>query len=126
MSRALEERIAVLAAGQHGVVTHAQLLQAGLTPWAISRRARGGRLRTLHRGVYLVGPVALPRTSEMAAVLACGPGAVLSHASAAALWALRAAEQGRVDVTVAACRRTRSGIRLHRVRRLGDEERRTV
>ncbi|HUF70499.1 MAG TPA: hypothetical protein VMM79_17750 [Longimicrobiales bacterium] len=45
-----------------------------------------GRLCVVHRGVYVVGPVRMPRAKQMAAVLACGQGAALSHVSAAVLW----------------------------------------
>jgi predicted transcriptional regulator of viral defense system len=79
--------IARLAARQHGVVTVVQLLAAGLDRDAIAYRRRVGRLHLLHRGVYAVGhrPPS-PLAKAMAAVLACGPGAALSHGSAAALW----------------------------------------
>jgi predicted transcriptional regulator of viral defense system len=78
--------IARLAERQHGVVARAQLLEIGLGGAAIDKRAARGRLHRLHRGVYAVGhPVLTARGRWMAAVLACGPGAVLSHLSAAAL-----------------------------------------
>ena len=72
-----------MAARQHGVVTHAQLLAAGLDRDAIEYRRRVGRLHLLHRGVYAVGhrPPS-PLATAIAAVLACGPDAVLSHRSA--------------------------------------------
>jgi hypothetical protein len=60
----------------------------------------------------------------MAAVLACGPGAVLSHRSAAALWGLRPTARTDADVTTPG--RTghkRPGITLHRVRRLHPHDR---
>src|SRR4051812_10827827 len=79
--------IAVVAARQHGVIARAQLRALGLSDDAITKRASRGRLHAVHRGVYAVGhPVLGARGRWMAAVLACGPGAVLSHASAAALW----------------------------------------
>jgi very-short-patch-repair endonuclease len=76
-----------VAADQHGVVTQAQLIAAGLDRDAIAYRRRVGRLHLLHRGVYAVGhrPPS-PLATAIAAVLACGPDAVLSHRSAAALW----------------------------------------
>ena len=123
VSRVREERIAEAAARQHGVVTHRQLREAGFTSAAIGRRLRAGRLRVLHRGVYLAVPFPLPHTAEMAAVLACGPGAVLSHVSAAALWGLHAASIGPVDVTVVGNRGDRPGIRAHRVDRLAQGDR---
>jgi very-short-patch-repair endonuclease len=80
--------IAALAAGQHGVVARWQLIREGVPPHDIEHRAKTGRLRRWHRGVFSVGPVAGPLAREMAAVLACGPAACVSHASAAALWGL--------------------------------------
>ena len=79
--------IARLAARQHGVVSQAQLLAAGLDRDAIAYRRRVGRLHLLHRGVYAVGhrPPS-PLATAIAAVLACGPDAALSHRSAAARW----------------------------------------
>lgn len=122
-----EGRIAAITARQHGVVTRAQLVEVGLTPDAIDGRVRSKRLRPLHRGVYvpgsLVGPLLPPRAREMAAVLACGPGATVSHGSAASLWSITP-ERGDglpVHVTVPGDR-TRPGIRVHRVRTLAAEE----
>jgi hypothetical protein len=74
-----------LGATQLGLVTRAQLLDAGITRETIAARVRARRLRLVHRGVYQVGPVALPRSRELAAVLACGPGSVLSYVTAGAL-----------------------------------------
>ncbi|HEU4736657.1 MAG TPA: hypothetical protein VFS48_06500 [Solirubrobacterales bacterium] len=66
------------------------------------------------RGVYAVGwPQLTPERRWMAAVLACGDGAVLSHRSAAALWGIGTERGGKIDVSV--CRRTRlrrPGIRV--------------
>ena len=60
----------------------------------------------------------------MAAVLACGPGAVLSHRSAARLWEVRQNNAALIDVTVPSRngRIRRAGIRVHRSGRLGAEE----
>lgn len=80
---------ASLAARQLGVVTRTQLLGAGLSRRQIETALSKGRLHLLHRGVYAVGHPALPpRGRELAALLACGPNAVLSHRSAATLWDL--------------------------------------
>jgi very-short-patch-repair endonuclease len=119
-----ERAIAALAARQHGVVTRAQLRLLGLKESAIDRRVAAGRLHRLHRGVYAVGHRVLSRHGRwMAAVLACGGGAALSHASAAALWELRRAAPARVDVTVpAAGGRARRPIRVHRVATLRPHE----
>jgi very-short-patch-repair endonuclease len=72
---------------QHGVLTHAQLLALGFSAKAIKHRLATGRLHPIYRGVYAVGRRELTQKGRwMAAVLACGEGAVLSHGSAAALW----------------------------------------
>lgn len=84
----VEDRIAAVAGAQHGVITAVQLGQAGVSPAGISRRARRGNLRRLHRGVYLVGPILLSWTREMAASLAAGGRALVSHTSAIPLWGL--------------------------------------
>ena len=112
-----EVDLAEIAAQQHGVVTYRQLLEVGLEPSALARRSRSGRLHRLYRGVYAVGYPSASRESRwMAAVLACGHGAVLSHMSAAALWGLLRPEDGPVDVSTSARsgRARRVGIRLHR------------
>jgi Transcriptional regulator, AbiEi antitoxin len=115
--RSRDGEIARFAAAQHGVVTTAQLKEAGLTSAAVSKRVKAGRLHRLHRGVYAVGAPASGREAGwMAAVLACGPGAVLSHRSAAALWDLLRPIEGPIDVSVPSQngRRRRPGIRIHR------------
>jgi very-short-patch-repair endonuclease len=109
--------IAETARAQHGVVTTRQLVKAGLTRAAISKRVAAGRLFRLHQGVYAVGHDALNWESRwMAAVLAYGDGAVLSHASAAALWGLLRPVDGPIDVSVMTHggRKRRQGIRVHR------------
>jgi very-short-patch-repair endonuclease len=81
--------ISRLASGQHGVVARSQLLAAGVGSRAIDRRLADERLHPVHRGIYLVGHRAPPPLArEAAALLACGPRAVLSHRTAAALWEL--------------------------------------
>src|SRR4051794_2906497 len=82
--------IARLAAQQHGLVARGQLLALGLHPSAVTYRLRRGRLHPVHAGDYAVGHPVLGRHGRwMAATLACGPGAALSHAAAAALWGIR-------------------------------------
>ena len=80
--------IATIAARQHGVVSREQLLDAGVTRAQIALRVRTGRLVAIHRGVYLVGPIPAELAYSQAALLACGPNAVLSHRSAAWVWGL--------------------------------------
>jgi len=109
--------IAQTATRQHGVVSFEQLLAAGLSASGISRRANTGRLHRVFRGVYAVGHTRLSGEGRwMAALLAYGEGATLSHRSAAQLWALLPRGRGPIDVTVpgAGGRRRRWGIRLHR------------
>ncbi len=78
--------IAQLAARQHGVVCRGQLIEIGIAPATIGRWARAGHLHRLHRGVYAVGhPVLSQEGRWLAAVLACGGGAVLSHGPAGQL-----------------------------------------
>lgn len=95
----------------------AELLDCGLTYAAISRRQRRGRLHQLHRGVWAVGHDNPPFEGRLlAAVKACGPGAVLSHRSAAQLWGFLEPEGERLpEVTVAAAGgRAIPGIVTHR------------
>jgi very-short-patch-repair endonuclease len=114
-----------LARRQWGVVTREQLMESGLRTRGISDWVRSGRLVRLHRGVYAYGHDRLRVEGRwLAAVLACGPGAVLSHGSAAQLWELRQSNAALIDVTVPsrAGRIRRRGIRVHRSGRLAREE----
>jgi very-short-patch-repair endonuclease len=122
----IEDRITAVARRQYGVVTRAQLLEAGLLPGAIRRWAQARRLRRLHRGVYLIGPLIPDRAREMAAVLACGPRALLSHCSVGFLWEMIASRGDRVPVhvtVVGGCAGNRPGIRTRCVTRLEPDER---
>jgi very-short-patch-repair endonuclease len=90
-----------LAARQHGIVAREQLMEAGLPAHIVDYRVRVNRLVSVHRGVYRATPLVGPWAREMAAVLACGPGSLVSHRSAAALWELLPKNPGRpVDVLV--------------------------
>jgi predicted transcriptional regulator of viral defense system len=114
-------KLARLAARQHGVVSRVQLLDAGVTDHAIERRLRSGSLHRVLRGVYVVGyGSTAPLTRAMAAVLACGPGTVLSHRSAGALWELGLGWSGAVEVTAPAEHRC-DGVIAHRSRTLARE-----
>jgi hypothetical protein len=112
----LDGAIAVLATRQHGHVTRAQLLELGLSVHGIGYRVEISRLIPVYAGVYAVGhlPTA-PVARAGGAVLACGPGAALSHGSAATLWGFRKRWQSPFEVTVRSDRRRR-GIRIHRSR----------
>nr|WP_282600284.1 type IV toxin-antitoxin system AbiEi family antitoxin domain-containing protein [Patulibacter sp. SYSU D01012] len=112
-----------MAQRQHGVVGHAQLLACGLTRSAIKRRVAQGRLHRLYLAVYALGHRVLPpRGWWMAAVLACGDGAVLSHRAAACLWGLLPGAPATSDVTVIRSVERRRGIRPRRVRCLVPED----
>lgn len=109
----VDARIAELAERQHGVVTRRQLEAIGIGREAIEVRLRNRRLHRLHAGVYAVGHRAVSiQGRRMAAVLASGSGAVLSHASAAALWGIRGSS-GQFHVTTDRKRRSSASIRRH-------------
>jgi hypothetical protein len=101
---------------QHGVIARWQLLDLGLSPNAIKVRIAGGRLHPVFRGVYAVGRPQLTQEGWwMAAVLACGPNAVLSHLSAASLWRIVKPRARLIDVSVPPGERhRRPGIVVHR------------
>lgn len=112
-SRCDDSLIVAVASRQHSVVGHGQLTDLGIGEGAIKHRLRCGRLYLVHRGVYAVGGRRLTRDGRWwAALIALGPGAVLSHRAAAALWGLRRSEG--VDVTVPGDRRAPSGVVVHR------------
>lgn len=114
-----------LAERQHWVITRVQLLRLGFSAEAIKHRVKAGRLHPIWRGVYAVGrPRPGRRGLWMAAVLACGPQAFLSHASAAALLEIVPAMDGPVEVSVrsARCPRARAGVRIHRRQGLTDAD----
>jgi very-short-patch-repair endonuclease len=121
---ALDEQIAWLAARQHGVVARRQLIAAGASRAAIAHRLGRKRLHGIHPAVYAVGhPRLLPYARYMAAVLACGPGTVLSHRHAAALLGLLTAGSDRVEVTTPRLSAgPRPGIVVHRTRLLAPDE----
>jgi Transcriptional regulator, AbiEi antitoxin/Protein of unknown function (DUF559) len=111
--------IARISAAQHGYITRSQLVNAGFDRNAIAHRVRTGRLVRAHRGVYAVGHVPpSPHARAMAAVLACGPGAVLSHRAAGALWGLIRWPRT-LEVTAPTGHRV-PGIQSHRSRNLSE------
>jgi very-short-patch-repair endonuclease len=118
----VDVEVARLATRQHGVVARAQLVALGLSKGAIGRRVSSGRLHPLHRGAYAVGHRAVSRHGWwLAAVLACGDGALLSHRSAAALWGLRPTDRSRVEVTVSRRLRGRRDIEVRELPLARDE-----
>lgn len=97
------------------MIARRQLVGLGPGKGAIDHRVKLQRLVPFHRGVYAVGHGAISNEGHwMAAVLAGGPGAVLSHRSAAELWALRSGRSAPIDITVDGGRGRRPGIRFHR------------
>jgi very-short-patch-repair endonuclease len=113
--------IARLAASQWGYVTRWQLLHLGLSPRAIRYGIETGWLIRAHAGVYAVAghENRIPVARAMAAVLACGDGALLSHGSGGALWGFFKHWDTPFEITVGASRRCRRpGIKVHRSRTL--------
>jgi very-short-patch-repair endonuclease len=109
-------RLRALVRDQHGVVTRAQLLEFGYTHDAIKHAARSGALHVVARGVYVLGRRSVSRLGGwMAAVLSCGPQAMLSHGSAMELLGVEGYEPSIIEVTVPADQvRRRPGVRVHR------------
>jgi hypothetical protein len=112
--------LAELADRQHGVVARNQLRELGWSDAAIHRAVAEARLRRIHLGVYAVGHCSLRVEGRwLGAVLACGPGAALSHRSAAAFWELHGSDRAQIDVIGLRRRGTVDpAIDLHRTRRL--------
>jgi very-short-patch-repair endonuclease len=118
-----DRRLAEIARRQYGIVARGQLFAIGIDRGGIDRRVAAGRLHRLYRGVYAVGhTIVPPRGRWLAAVMACGDGAVLSHRSAAALWGIRPTAAARVDITVSHTSGVRSSARIvvHRTRRAAE------
>ncbi len=104
-------------------MSRSQLLELGISAAAIATWRRRRRLQVVYRGVYALGHTALrAEGNRLAAVLACGPGAVLSHRSAAAHWGLLRTDQTRIDVTAPRGRHGAPGIRVHRSRSLDAQD----
>lgn len=117
--------IAHIAGGQHGNITLEQLVAHGLSRGQIAYRIKIGRLHAVFRGVYSVGrPPKTAHEYAMAAVLACGEGAALSHHSALALWGLTEWRWSGIHVTVPADRRPKA-IKVHIARGLASRDIRT-
>ena len=111
----VDRAIGRLAGSQHGVVSREQLNRLGVPHGAIDHRVRAGRLIVVHRGVYAVGHEAIGDLGRaQAGLLAAGPAAVLSHATAAALWRLVGTMGSVIEVTVTGtARRSRPGLVIH-------------
>lgn len=113
-----------MARRQHGVAARSQLLALGFGAEAIRHRLERGRLHGVHRGVYAVGrPEITHHGRLMAAVLACGPGALISHRSAAELWGIASHRPRKIELSVPSGSRYRpGGCTVHR-RDLAPDER---
>jgi hypothetical protein len=108
-----------LAERQWGVIGDWQLAQCGLSSSAISRWVASGRLHRIYPRVYAVGHTALCTEGKLlAAVLYAGPGAALSHSSAAHWWRLLSWVPDVIHVTSPRQRRSLAGVRVHRAQRL--------
>jgi hypothetical protein len=121
--------VARLAATQDGVVGHAQLLALGLSISWIKRQVDQGWLHIVFRGAYAVGHKRLTWRGRLrAAILSCGPRALISHRTAAALQGLRRSSSAVIHVTVPPGGREdrQQGIVLHRIRNMRDVEHDTV
>jgi very-short-patch-repair endonuclease len=120
-----ERQLATLAGRQYGVVGRWQLVELGYGEESIKAALASGRLHPLHREAYAVGHrIVVKRGRWLAAVLAMGAGAYLSHESAAALWGL-AGDRPKIHVNAPRGRQVRpgrrSGIKVHRCRWAPDE-----
>jgi predicted transcriptional regulator of viral defense system len=128
--RARDRGLALLANRQHGVVSIRQLeQQLGFSHQAVERAAGAGRLHRVYRGVYAVGHTELSQRGEcLAAVLAVGPGALLSYYSAGWLWGIWWGSPAPFEVTAYVPRHhpAPKGVVRHRARNLDDVDRALV
>jgi hypothetical protein len=119
---AVDRLIAQIASSTHGVVTRKNLLGKGVTPAEIRQRLNRGSLLREHPGVYRVGHRAPSvEAGYIAAVLACGEGALLIARPAAFLWGLIKGTPPRPEV-IALVKRRVKGVQTHRVRRIDSED----
>jgi very-short-patch-repair endonuclease len=108
--------VRTIARDQEGVVARAQLERAGFNRWAIDRALRSGRLHLIHKGVYSTQAPELATEDALliAALMAAGDGAVLSHGTAAWRWQIIAAPPRKVELAVPRDRTAPIGVRLFR------------
>jgi very-short-patch-repair endonuclease len=122
-----DAEIARIAGLQHGVVSLDQLRSLGVGRKTAHERVRCGVLHVVHEGVFAVGHPQLTREGGyLAAALACGPAALLSHRSAAVLWGLLEQRKHGQDIDVMAPNRrgrTPVGIASHRIGSLCNADR---
>ena len=123
-ARRRDHDLAALASSQHGVVARRELLEMGFSRDQITQMRAARQLHDVHRGVYAVGHRVLSAWGRwMAAVLACGPGALLSHRSCAALSGVRRTSITYVEVTVPVQRGQIAGVRAYLRRGLVEQDR---
>jgi very-short-patch-repair endonuclease len=121
-----DAKLAILASRQHGVVAYWQLIRLRFTEGAIEHRLRKGLLHRLHRGVYAVGHPGVSREGQlMAAVLTCGPAALLSHWSAAELWRLLRFRAPLIAVSAPGYHEAAHGVKPHWIKEIDPRERTT-
>ena len=120
--------LAEMAARQYGIVSIRQLLgPLGYSQGAVTRAVAARRLHRIHRGVFAVGHTSISlRGNCLAAVLTCGPDALLSHSSAAWLWEISNRSPAPFHVTGPIRRRPRHPIRVHHSEILAPEDRALV
>ncbi len=120
--------LARIADRQHGVVSRQQILALGFDRSRIERWRKAGRIHRVHAGVYAVGHPRLTRRGRwMAAVLAGGEGAVLSHFSAALLWGIIDRDVALVHILIrSGSGHRRPGLAIHRTRELADCDRSVI
>jgi len=110
--------VRTIARDQEGIVARAQLERAGFNRWAIDRALRSGRLHHIHKGVYSTQAPELATEDALliAALLAAGDGAVLSHGTAAWRWGIIPAPPSKIELAVPRDRTPPPGLTLHRSR----------
>lgn len=119
-----ERDVQMLARRQDGLVARRQILELGMTEAEIENRLSGGHWERVHAGVYKLGVAQLDWDQRlMAATLAAGPGAVVSHRAAAVLWRLDGIESAPVEITIPHTREARrQEVICHRARSLSDDD----
>jgi Transcriptional regulator, AbiEi antitoxin len=123
MGKELPSTLRNLARYQNGVISRSQALRAGLSAGMIKHRISSHRWRQIHRGVYATFTGIPGRSAQLwAAILSAGPGAVLSHETAAELHRLTDKPADLIHVTIPVRRRVTavSGVILHRSKRAGE------
>jgi len=110
--------VRTIAQDQAGIVARAQLERAGVNRWAIDRALRSGRLHLIHKGVYSTQAPELATEDALliAALMAAGDGAVLSHGTAAWRWRLIPAPPTKIELAVPRHRSPPPGLTLHESR----------